>query len=87
MNMNRTAAFITLLSLAACSTGPVYETRPSGAFEPTVSVQQAEAECKAEAMKATAGMQNWGMIYVTSQNVWTACLQARGYEQAEVGSP
>lgn len=86
MNTHRTAAFVTLLSLAACSTGPAYQTRPSGAFEPTVSVQQAEAECKAEAMKATSGMQNWGMIYVTSQNVYQSCLTARGYDRVAVGS-
>lgn len=84
--MHRTLAAVTLLSLAACSTGPAYEVRPSANIAPSVSQDQAVAECRVEVMRATSGIQDYGVVWATGQAMWDACLQEKGYERVAVGS-
>lgn len=86
MNMHRVTALVTLLALAACSTGPAYEIRPSATITPTASQDQAVAECRVEVMKATAGIQNYGVAFATGDAMWNACLLAKGYDRVPVGS-
>ena len=75
--MYRLALTAMMLSFSACA----YETRiePSGAFAPAMTAAQAEAECKARQIEATAGMQNWGAIVATAEAVRDACMEAKGY--------
>jgi hypothetical protein len=72
-----------VLALAGCASTPM-ETRPIAGFSQAVPAQQAEAECRFEVEKATAGEQNLGIIMHISENVMESCLAAKGYQQVAV---